>query len=97
LVTQRLSLLECVNIVVDASTEWKEVETLKTKGIEWLQSNRIKAFYSVSRHTSFKIGAKSSLEMSGLGKLRPNLMLIGFKNNWQDSREDTLGVNFINI
>ena len=27
--------------------------------------------------------------MSGLGKLRPNLMLIGFKNNWQDSNAET--------
>jgi hypothetical protein len=88
LITQNLSFLECVNIV-DASTAWKEVETLKAKGTQWLQSNRIKAFYTVSRHTSFAVGAKSSLEMSGLGKLRPNLMLMGFKNNWKDYHTET--------
>lgn len=25
------------------------------------------------------------MEMSGLGKMKPNLLLIGFKNNWQSS------------
>ena len=25
------------------------------------------------------------MEMSGLGKMKPNMLLIGFKNNWQSS------------
>ncbi len=29
--------------------------------------------------------ARCSMEMSGLGKMKPNMLLIGFKNNWQSS------------
>ena len=84
LITKRLSLLECVHIVKD-TTDWKNVEVAKAKGIQWLNSQSIKAFYSISRHATFPEGARSSLEMSGLGKMRPNMMLIGFKDNWRTS------------
>jgi hypothetical protein len=43
-----LSLVECVNVVMD-TMEWKNIETMKANGVQWLQSNRVKAFYSVTR------------------------------------------------
>jgi solute carrier family 12 sodium/potassium/chloride transporter 2 len=87
LITKRLSLLECVHIVKD-TTDWKKVEVSKAKSIQWLNEQHIKAFYSISRHASFAEGARSSLEMSGLGKMRPNMMLIGFKDNWRTSLKE---------
>ena len=80
--TKRLSLLECVNIVDDV-TDWKTTESIKSDGNQWLAKNHIKAFYSVSRHSSFVDGARISMELSGIGKMRPNLLLVGFKDNWQ--------------
>ena len=82
LITKRLSLLECVNIVKD-TIDWKKVETTKANGIQWLKNNNVKAFYSVSRHSNFFVGARCSMELSGLGKMKPNMMLVGFKQNWQ--------------
>jgi|APCry1669189472_1035225.scaffolds.fasta_scaffold340719_1 hypothetical protein len=31
--------------------DWKAIEAMKANGIQWLQSNHVKAFYSVVRHS----------------------------------------------
>ena len=38
--------------------------------------------YSVTESNSFEEGAKSCLNLAGLGKLSPNMMLVGFKADW---------------
>ena len=48
----------------------------------WLESKNIKGFYSVVEDDSFSQGAKNLLVMSGLGKLSPNMLLLGFKADW---------------
>lgn len=68
--------------------EWKNIETMRTNGYQWLQSNRVKAFYSVVRHANFSDGARVGIELSGLGKLKPNLLLVGFKENWKCSPKE---------
>ena len=88
LITKRLSLLECVNVVKD-TMDWKNIEIMKSNGVQWLQSNQVKAFYSVTRHSNFSTGARAALEMSGLGRLKPNMLLLGFKENWQTCPQET--------
>jgi len=79
-----MSFLECVNVVKD-TMDWKNIETLRSNATDKLKADHIKAFYTVTRNSSFSDGARSSMETSGLGKLRPNLVLIGFKENWDKS------------
>jgi len=69
--------------------DWKNIETMKLNGIQWLESNKVKAFYSVARHSNFGAGARVALELAGLGKMKPNLVMIGFKENWQTSPKET--------
>jgi hypothetical protein len=38
-----------------------------------------KGFYTVTESGSLEEGAKSCLTLSGLGKLAPNMILMGFK------------------
>jgi hypothetical protein len=52
------------------------LEAVKSEGQEWLGKHRVKAFYSVSRHSTFIDGARISMELSGIGKMRPNLLLV---------------------
>ena len=46
-------------------------------------------FYTVTETSSFEEGAKSCLTLAGLGKLSPNMLLIGFKSNWAEDLERT--------
>ena len=51
-------------------------------GTSWLRSNRVKAFFHVNRASSFSLGVRNSLELCGLGKMAPNVALMGFKTHW---------------
>ena len=81
LLTKRLSLLELVHIV-NNEIDLKTMQDIKRFNEKWLAENHIKAFYALTRNASFSEGVRSSIELSGLGKLSPNLMLIGFQEHW---------------
>lgn len=56
----------------------------------WLRTNKIKAFYSLIDDVSFELGAKSLIQTTGIGKLSPNVLMLGFKNNWTTCNRDEL-------
>lgn len=88
LLTKRLSLLECVQIV-PKEMDWKQRHAMKVQTQKWLQKNHIKAFYALTCNKSFSEGARVAIELGGLGKLSPNMMLIGFQGNWKSDPEAT--------
>ena len=54
-------------------------------------------FLYLSTASSLRAGVQSMMHLAGLGKMRPNTVVMGFKNNWTDKRyihevEDYLGV-----
>uniref|UniRef100_A0A3B3YCR9 Solute carrier family 12 member 2 n=1 Tax=Poecilia mexicana TaxID=48701 RepID=A0A3B3YCR9_9TELE len=50
----------------------------------WLIKKRIKAFYSPVFADNLRHGAQLLLQAVGLGRLKPNTLVMGFKNNWSD-------------
>jgi len=51
----------------------------------WLADRKIKGFYTVTESNTFEEGAKSCLTLAGLGKLSPNMVLLGFKSDWSQN------------
>ena len=49
----------------------------------WLQRNKIRSFYTLMNSDSFHEGARALIQCTGVGKLRPNVVLMGFKRDWQ--------------
>jgi solute carrier family 12 sodium/potassium/chloride transporter 2 len=49
----------------------------------WLRINKIKGFYSILDNTQFENGAKALLQTAGIGKLSPNVVMMGYKNDWR--------------
>lgn len=47
------------------------------------QDHAIRGFYLVNQTTSFEEGAKNCITMAGLGKLSPNMLMMGFKSDWR--------------
>lgn len=43
---------------------------------------------------SFKEGATALLKACGIGKLRPNILLLGFKSDWQKCPSEELNQYF---
>lgn len=57
--------------------------TRRQTAYSWLNDHKIKAFYTVVDGVSFETGAKVLLQSSGIGKLTPNVLMMGYKNNWK--------------
>ena len=49
---------------------------------------QIKAFHNIVMARTLRDGAQSLLQLSGLGKLRPNTIILGFKSNWTKCSHD---------
>ncbi|KAJ8247848.1 hypothetical protein GJAV_G00251200 [Gymnothorax javanicus] len=51
----------------------------------WLNRRKRKAFYAAVANDSFREGARSLLQAAGIGRLKPNIMVIGFKKDWRSA------------
>ncbi|XP_043933560.1 solute carrier family 12 member 1 [Protopterus annectens] len=49
----------------------------------WLIKNKRKAFYAAVAADNFRDGVKSMLQASGLGRMKPNTLVIGYKKDWR--------------
>merc|ERR1719431_1191585 len=80
LITKKLSLLICGHVITEPGSV--HLATLKESTQAWLADRKIKGFFTVTESNSFEDGAKSCLTLAGLGKLSPNMLLMGFKSDW---------------
>ncbi|XP_014474381.1 PREDICTED: bumetanide-sensitive sodium-(potassium)-chloride cotransporter isoform X2 [Dinoponera quadriceps] len=51
-------------------------------GYTWLYQNRIKSFYHMVEDMSLERGAAALMQASGVGRLAPNVVLMGYKTHW---------------
>nr|XP_021334213.1 solute carrier family 12 member 2-like [Danio rerio] len=63
---------------------YKEMLNEQARYQRWLLKMRIKAFYSPVFADDHRQGAQYLLQAAGLGRLKPNTLVLGFKNNWRD-------------
>ena len=56
---------------------------LKQNAQNWFSVQKMKAFYCIVDDCEFEDGAKALLQASGIGKLKPNILMMGFKTDWQ--------------
>ncbi|XP_038222026.1 bumetanide-sensitive sodium-(potassium)-chloride cotransporter isoform X2 [Zerene cesonia] len=90
LLTKGLSLMLCGH-VVQSQINHRTREALTNRAYHWFSKRKIKAFYCIVDGVDLKDGASALIQASGLGKLKPNILLMGFKENWQTcSREEVL-------
>ncbi|KAK3600462.1 hypothetical protein CHS0354_013017 [Potamilus streckersoni] len=81
-ITKRQSLLACGHIFEgDMSTYVKHHRS--TAAYRWFKSCKVKAFYNSVAAPTFRLGVQVFLQAFGLGKLRPNTIILGFKSDWQ--------------
>ncbi|CAF0929755.1 unnamed protein product [Brachionus calyciflorus] len=83
-ITKNRSLLVCANIITDNS------EKNNIDYYAWMRKRKYKSFYTELRSSSFRTGAFSLMQTVGIGKLRPNTLIIGFKNDWQVDKPENV-------
>ncbi|CEF69409.1 Solute carrier family 12 member 1 [Strongyloides ratti] len=58
------------------------IRNLNSRLTDWLKDQKIKAFYCGVANKSLRMGVQALLQTVGLGKMQPNILMIGFKQNW---------------
>uniref|UniRef100_A0A674PN39 Solute carrier family 12 member 1 n=1 Tax=Takifugu rubripes TaxID=31033 RepID=A0A674PN39_TAKRU len=82
--------LSCEVFVGPRSEALEEINACMEKNQLWLTKTKRKAFYTAVACEDFRAGAESLLQVSGLGRMKPNTLLIGFKSNWRNSSKETV-------
>lgn len=82
LLTKNLSLLVCGHSVKGVCSQ-KQRNHLQQRATEWFKKNNVKAFYSFIDGEDFESGSRALIQATGIGKLKPNILLMGYKSDWQ--------------
>lgn len=65
---------------------------LQQKAYRYLRFTNTKAFSSTADNSKLHAGVANMLDLAGVGKVKPNILMMGFKNDWatcdQRSLED---------
>ncbi|KAG9355018.1 hypothetical protein JZ751_001731, partial [Albula glossodonta] len=83
--TKNMGLMICGHVrTFTRRPNFKDLSGDQARYQRWLLKNRTKAFYTPVFAEDLRQGGQYLLQASGLGRLRPNTLVIGFKNNWRD-------------
>nr|XP_033326435.1 bumetanide-sensitive sodium-(potassium)-chloride cotransporter isoform X2 [Megalopta genalis] len=81
LITKNHSLLICGE-VYPTNLAYRLRSVRMRNGYAWLHRHRIKSFYHMVEELSFERGASALMQVTGVGKLAPNVVLMGYKTHW---------------
>ncbi|XP_068022638.1 solute carrier family 12 member 3 isoform X2 [Melanerpes formicivorus] len=95
--TKNLSLMLCGNVLIGPWKQKAPESWLIADGhTKWLMKRKIKAFYTDVVAEDLRSGVQMLLQAAGLGRMRPNILVLGYKRNWQtvppQSLEDYVGI-----
>ncbi|CAF1021877.1 unnamed protein product [Rotaria sordida] len=82
LVTHGHSLMICGNVILDDPSVNIKLYEQKDSGELWLKKRNSKAFYQPVVAPTVRQGTMGLLQCVGVGKMRPNVVFLGFKNDW---------------
>uniref|UniRef100_A0A8C2T030 Solute carrier family 12 member 3 n=1 Tax=Coturnix japonica TaxID=93934 RepID=A0A8C2T030_COTJA len=95
--TKNLSLMICGNVLIGPRKQKvPEAQQALDGHTRWLLKRKIKAFYTNVLAEDLRSGVQMLLQAAGLGKMRPNIVALGYKRDWQaaapQSLEDYVGI-----
>ncbi|KAM3625300.1 uncharacterized protein V6R79_009816 [Siganus canaliculatus] len=76
--------LTCEVFVGPRAKALEEMSISKEKNRQWLMKRKRKAFYAAVTCEDFRKGTEILLQATGLGRMKPNTLMIGFKRNWKN-------------
>lgn len=93
LITKHNSLM-IVGNVENSKLGYKVRKSTLEQGNKWLAARKIKAFYNVIDDVTLEEGVRVLTQVSGIGKFSPNMLLLGYKADWQTCNRKDLKTYF---
>ncbi|XP_022624051.1 solute carrier family 12 member 1 [Seriola dumerili] len=82
--------LTCEVFVGPRSEALQDMNAGMEKNQQWLKKTKRKAFYAAVACDEFREGTESLLQASGLGRMKPNTLMMGFKRNWRTAGREAV-------
>ncbi|KFV01304.1 Solute carrier family 12 member 2, partial [Tauraco erythrolophus] len=83
--TKNVGLMICGHVHMGPRRQAiKELSTDLAKYQRWLIKNKMKAFYAPVHAEDLRDGGQYLMQAAGLGRMRPNTLVVGFKKNWRE-------------
>ncbi|XP_033751068.1 solute carrier family 12 member 2-like [Pecten maximus] len=97
--TRKISLMMCGHILIGNQGDCLREINKNKSGIvyQWFKQRKVKSFYSVTSAPTFRQGAQSIMQNVGVGKLRPNILVMGFKSDWRTTHHEEVDGYFNTI
>ncbi|XP_057373614.1 bumetanide-sensitive sodium-(potassium)-chloride cotransporter-like isoform X1 [Daphnia carinata] len=89
LICKNNSLMICGNIVQEKLT-YNMRSKLQQKAYRYLRFTNIKGFCVVADNSNLHSGVTAMLGLSGVGKVHPNILMMGYKNDWATCEGNSL-------
>ncbi|XP_037307266.2 solute carrier family 12 member 3 [Pungitius pungitius] len=80
--TKDLSLMICGNVVTAGPPPSVVQEASSESHVTWLNKRKVSSFYRGVVAAELRTGANMLLQGAGLGRIKPNVLLMGFKMNF---------------
>lgn len=96
--TKNIGLMVCGHVkTLTRRPNFRDLTAEHGRCQRWLQKKKIRAFYTPVFSDNLRYGAQLLLQAVGLGRLRPNTLVMGFKNNWSEAnmKDTELYINII--
>nr|XP_042902240.1 solute carrier family 12 member 1-like [Parasteatoda tepidariorum] len=61
---------------------WRKKRLLNDINSKWLLERKLKSFYCLIESDTFVSGVDSLIQTAGIGKMKPNIIFMGFKTDW---------------
>ncbi|XP_077049478.1 solute carrier family 12 member 3 [Siphateles boraxobius] len=94
--TKNQSLMICANVITGEPSPGPVDSAKSSPHISWLNKRRIKSFYHTVVADDLRVGVQMLLQSTGLGRMRPNVLVMGFKKNWRKAQPSSIE-NYIGI
>nr|XP_019609690.1 PREDICTED: solute carrier family 12 member 3 isoform X2 [Rhinolophus sinicus] len=89
--TRNLSLMICGHVLIGPRKQrMPELRLIANGHTKWLNKRKIKAFYSDVIAEDLRSGVQILMQAAGLGRMKPNILVVGFKKNWQSAHPATV-------
>lgn len=93
LITKNTSLL-MVGDVIDTKLSHRVRTGMIAETYRYFEERKIKGFYNLIDDVDMETGIKLMIQSSGFGKLSPNIVLMGYKSDWQSCDHSALKTYF---
>ncbi|KAM9335538.1 solute carrier family 12 member 3-like [Symphorus nematophorus] len=87
--TKHISLMICGDIITEQDRQTRPQDATDWL-VKWMNKRKVRSFYTPFTADSLRVGARHLLQASGLGKLKPNTLVLGFKANWSGSSPESI-------